>query len=275
MVVTVDKVLEEVTSALDVALDVEDLFGAVPARQRCWMDRYSGYGRTRGETAQATSRDFGDEPEGRSMRRWFFVRHGQTDWNRVGRAQGQSDPPLNKEGHRQAQAVAARLKRADFVAAYTSDLGRAVDTAAPIMRGRDAPMIHRIDLREKHFGEWEGMTFDEVRRKYPRMYERLFDEKPEFAPPGGESDMALRARAVAAFARIAYRHSGTEGNVLVVSHGGTLRAMIVSMLGLPIDAMWRFRLSNAGLSIVTVFDEGSATLDLLNDTSHLGAGFDV
>ena len=116
------------------------------------------------------------------MRRWFLVRHGQTEWNRVGRAQGQADPPLNREGLEQADAVGARLAPVAFEAAYCSDLRRAADTAAPVMRGRDAPITYRRDLREKSFGEWEGMTYEEVRRRHPRMLEELFDERPDFAP---------------------------------------------------------------------------------------------
>lgn len=209
------------------------------------------------------------------MLRWFLVRHGETEWNRVGRAQGQSDPPLNQEGREQAEAVAIRLAPVAFEAAYSSDLRRAADTALPVMRGRDTPIVYRRDLREKSFGEWEGMTYEELQLRYPAMLEELFDERPAFAPPGGESDLELFARAAGAAAGIAGRHAGTDGNILVVSHGGTLRAMMVSMLGLPVESMWRIRLSNAGLSIVTTFDEGGATIDLLNDTSHLGPGFDA
>ena len=209
------------------------------------------------------------------MQRWFLVRHGQTEWNRVGRAQGQSDPPLNQIGQEQAEAVAVRLTPASFEAAYSSDLRRAADTAAPVIRGRDTQIVYRRDLREKSFGEWEGMTYEEVQRRYPRKLEELFDEKPAFAPPGGESDLDLFARAAGAVARISGRHAGADGNILVVSHGGTLRAMMVSMLGLPVESMWRLRLSNAGLSVITTFDEGGATIDLLNDTSHLGPGFDA
>ena len=207
------------------------------------------------------------------MRRWFLVRHGQTEWNRVGRAQGQADPPLNQEGLEQAEAVGARLAPVGFDAAYSSDLIRAADTAAPVMRGRDAPITYRRDLREKSFGEWEGMTYEEIRRRYPRMLEELFDERPDFAPPGGESDRTLLNRAAGAVARIGARHKGAGGNLLVVAHGGILRAMIVSMLGLAAGDMWRLRLSNAGLSVVTVYEGGGVTLDLLNDTSHLGPGF--
>lgn len=212
---------------------------------------------------------------GMRMRRWFLVRHGQTEWNRVGRAQGQANPPLNREGFEQAEAVGVRLAPVAFEAAYSSDLRRAVDTAEPVMRGRDAPITYRRDLREKSFGEWEGMTYEELRRRYPRMLEKLFDERPDFSPPGGESDRALLNRAAGAVARIGARHDGAGGNLLVVSHGGTLRAMMVSMLGLPVGAMWRLRLSNAGLSVVTVYEGGGATLDLLNDTSHLGSGLDA
>ena len=209
------------------------------------------------------------------MLRWFLVRHGETEWNRVGRAQGQADPPLNQEGREQAEAVAARLDTVVFEAAYSSDLRRAADTAAPVMRGRDMPIVYRRDLREKSFGEWEGMTYEELQLRYPAMLEELFEERPSFAPPGGESDLELFARAAGAAARIAGRHAGTNGNILVVSHGGTLRAMMASTLGLPVESMWRLRLSNTGLSVITTFDEGGATIDLLNDTSHLGPGFDA
>ena len=209
------------------------------------------------------------------MLRWFLVRHGETEWNRVGRAQGQADPPLNQEGREQAEAVAARLAPVAFEAAYSSDQRRAAETALPVMRGRDTPIVRRPDLREKSFGEWEGMTYEDLQLRYPAMLEELFDERPAFAPPGGESDLELFARAAGAAARIAGRHAGTDGNILVVSHGGTLRAMMVSMLGLPVESMWRLRLSNAGLSVITTFEEGGATIDLLNDTSHLGPGFDV
>ena len=209
------------------------------------------------------------------MLRWFLVRHGETEWNRVGRAQGQADPPLNDAGQAQAVAVAVRLATVAFEAAYSSDLRRAAETAAPVMRGRDTPIVYRHDLREKSFGQWEGITYEELQLRYPAMLEELFDERPAFAPPGGESDLELFARAAAAAAGIAERHAGTDGNILVVSHGGTLRAMMVSMLGLPVESMWRIRLSNAGLSVMTTFDEGGATVDLLNDTSHLGPGFDA
>ncbi len=210
------------------------------------------------------------------VHRWFLVRHGETEWNRVGRAQGHADPPLNRRGRSQARKAAERLAGTSFQAVYVSDLQRALDTAKPIIgAGQDDRLVALPGLREKDFGEWEGLTHQEVQSGYPLLYERMFEEGPGFAPPGGESDESFFRRISAIVEGIGNSRSNTDGNLLLVAHGGTLRAVIVELLGLPTESMWRFRLSNAGLSIVTVFGDGSGVLDLLNDTSHLGEGFDV
>ena len=207
--------------------------------------------------------------------RWFLVRHGETEWNRAGRAQGHSDPPLNGTGRAQARQVGDRLAGTGFEAAYASDLQRAMETARGIISGTPASLVTLAELREKNFGEWEGLTHQEVKSRDPLLYERMFHEGATFAPPGGESDRSFFDRVSSTVAGIRNARPETGGNLLVVAHGGTLRAMIVDLLGLPSSSMWRFRLANAGLSIVTVFGDGNATLDLLNDTSHLGAGFDA
>ena len=105
------------------------------------------------------------------MGRWFLVRHGETDWNAAGRAQGQSQVPLNAAGRAQARALAARLRPLRFTAAYASDLCRVTATAAAILHGRELPLVTLPALREKSFGEWEGMTFAEVETRYPRNAE--------------------------------------------------------------------------------------------------------
>ena len=101
------------------------------------------------------------------MGRWFLVRHGETDWNAAGRAQGQSQVPLNAAGRAQARALATRLRPLRFSAAYASDLRRVTETAAAILYGRDLPLVPSPALREKCFGEWEGMTFAELEARYP------------------------------------------------------------------------------------------------------------
>ena len=201
--------------------------------------------------------------------KWFLVRHGETTWNDEGRAQGQSDTPLNARGRAQAALTGTRLAPLEFEAAYSSDLQRVVHTAEAIMDGRDMPFTKMKSLREKAFGEWEGLTFEEVERSHPSMFRRLFDEDIEFAPPGGESDIQLYARMKATADELIERHADSEGNILVVGHGGSLRGLIVSMMDMPAEYMWRLRLSNCSITVVNIFD-GGAALELLNDTSHLG-----
>lgn len=200
--------------------------------------------------------------------RWFLVRHGETEWNEQGRAQGQHDTPLNTKGRAQAELAAARLAPIEFEAAYSSDLQRVVHTAEPIMRGRSAPLVKMASLREKSFGDWEGKTFAEVEQSHPSLFRRLFDEDVEFAPPGGESDLQLHARLKSAADELLARHADSEGNILVAAHGGSLRGLITAMMGMPAEYMWRLRLSNCGITVINTFD-GGAALELLNDTSHL------
>lgn len=204
------------------------------------------------------------------MGRWFLVRHGQTDWNAAGRAQGQLPAPLNATGHAQAQAIAARLRPERFTAVYASDLRRVTQTAAPIMRGRNVPLTTLPALREKSLGVWEGLTFAEIEAKYADQYAALFSGDDSWAPPGGESDRQLFERVAAGVERLLETHGRDEGDLLVVAHGGSLCAAVVRLLELPAASMPRFRLDNCGLSVITVFDDGGAALDLLNDTNHLG-----
>jgi len=204
--------------------------------------------------------------------RWYLVRHGETGWNRESRFQGQADPPLNDAGRTQARAVAQRLAGFSFAAAYASDLCRVTETAAAVARGRELPVTELAELREKRFGEWEGLTYIEAEARDPERYHRIFRAPAydgEIAPPGGESDLQMLRRVSEAAGRLRDAPGGRGKNVLIVGHGGSLCALIVTLLGLPARAIWRFRMSNCGLSQVTVFGDGAATLDLFNDTGHL------
>lgn len=206
--------------------------------------------------------------------RWVLVRHGETEWNNEGRAQGQADTPLNMRGQAQAELVGTRLAVVDFAAAYSSDSQRAVNTAAPIMRNRKITLNKMETLREKHFGDWEGMTFAEIEVAHPEMFRRLFDEDIYFSPENGESDMALYQRIQAVADQLLQAHAGDDNSsVLVVAHGGSLRALIACLLKMPAQYMWRLKLANCGITVVSVYDDGGVTLDLLNDTSHLGDCF--
>ena len=202
----------------------------------------------------------------------YLIRHGETDWNKQNRAQGRSDRPLNETGAAQARALADSLSNVAFSGAFASDMRRAVETARPVLAGRDLRLTTLSELREQNFGDWEGLDRHQVASRYPEEYRELMAGAGEFAPPGGETDTEFLGRVSRAVSKLGDLRSRGEENLLVATHGGVVRAMIVHLLGLEAGALWRFRLANGSLSIVTVFGDGRATLDLMNDTSHLGGG---
>ncbi|MBM4404586.1 MAG: histidine phosphatase family protein [Chloroflexi bacterium] len=201
------------------------------------------------------------------MGRWHLVRHGRTSWNADGRLQGHSDTPLGEEGRRQVQRLAARLSGKRFTAIYASDLTRAFTTAEILSGGRIAPVPVR-DLRETKHGVWEGLTFAEAQVKYPVEYAR-FMQSPDsgFAAPGGESILDVSRRVSVVMERIRSAHR-EEDDLLIVGHSGSVKVLAFALLGLPLAYYWRVRTEPASLSIINV-QQGAATLELWNDTSHL------
>ena len=156
------------------------------------------------------------------MTEFWLIRHGQTDWNLVGRFQGHTDIPLNSRGLDQARTLAAKLSREKFDAIYSSDLQRASQTAALVAQVLSLPVTFDTRLREISQGEWEGMSLAEVRRKYefdPAAAESSADSRA----PGGESVNEVAARMTAAAADIAVKHP--KERVLIVSHGLAVAAL--------------------------------------------------
>lgn len=145
----------------------------------------------------------------------LLARHGQTDWNRNRRLQGQADRPLDAVGRRQARKLATSLDGEAIDVIYSSDLQRARDTAAAVAGPRGLPVLEVPELREKDFGSWEGLTDIEIRERFPRSAFGSWGD--------GETTEAVTARVLDALAAIAVRHDGAT--VLVVSHGGPIAAV--------------------------------------------------
>jgi 2,3-bisphosphoglycerate-dependent phosphoglycerate mutase len=150
------------------------------------------------------------------MTELLLVRHGETDWNRDRRIQGHTDIPLNAAGLEQAQALAERLAETRLDAVYASDLARARDTAQTVADRHGIEVQVDGDLREKNFGSWEGLTDTEIGQRFPDAVRGRWGD--------GETTEQMAERAVAAVGRIRARHNGER--VLVVTHGGTLRAIL-------------------------------------------------
>ena len=202
------------------------------------------------------------------MGRWYLVRHGETDWNRSGRIQGHSDVPLSEHGKSQMKMLAKRLAGRSFSAVYTSDLSRAIESADTIAGTSEAVSQVDPDLREFSYGEWEGMTIEEVETKYPgSLTKRVGFGDNTFAALGGEDTAQILER-VKRFATKAIDRHDPDEYLLIVAHGGSIRALVVCLLGLPDDRFWRFQIDCGSLSIVSI-QHKSRVLELWNDTGHL------
>lgn len=193
-----------------------------------------------------------------------LVRHGVTEWNYDGRAQGRTDIPLSSEGLQQAEAVAARLAREPWDAIYSSTLSRARQTAEAIARLTGHEVRQDPRLVERHMGVTEGFTLYERRQRWPGA--NLMDLA------GVETDEAMALRAMAVLTEIAERHRGQR--VICVSHGGLIKAFVDTLPRLTDDAPQRIGVGNTAVAML-VYTDGQFTVQSLPDHSHLlGDGVD-
>ena len=202
---------------------------------------------------------------------FYFIRHGRTVWNEQGLMQGSGDSPLTEEGIKNAVKTGQALQNVDFIAAYSSCLQRTIDTANYIIGDRDIPLFQHRGLNEHYFGSWEG-TNVELIRPLPEFQQMINDPANYKAESnGGETYEQLAKRAIAALQDIIKVHQ--EGNILVVSHGHTLRLLIALLNG----ATWQnhrdkdksVSLLNTAISIMHYDSEKGFSLEKLNDTMHL------
>ncbi len=181
------------------------------------------------------------------------VRHGETTWNVTGRQQGHLDGELSELGVAQAQAVARGLGDDHFDALYSSDLGRAVQTAEVLGAQLGLEVVTDERLRERHLGCLQGMVMADFEREQPDLYARLRSDDPDFALPGGESAREVYDRSIACMNDLVRRHLGER--LLVVAHGGILGCFLRHALGLPIRGPRNYALYNAGINAFTIRDE--------------------
>lgn len=196
----------------------------------------------------------------------ILIRHGETAWNRERRMQGQTDTPLSSVGRLQAEAVGARLARHPFAALYSSDLARAWDTAAAISRASGRDIRREPALRERTFGMFEGLTYDEMALRYPDEHARFSARDPDYAVPGGESPRQFFERSLGCLERIAAAHAGAC--VVVVTHGLVLDTLHRAAHGMPLDAKREAPLLNASLNTFARATDGWREIGW-GDVAHL------
>lgn len=198
--------------------------------------------------------------------RLILVRHGMTEWNNEFRYQGHADINLNEEGFRQAEALREKLAGEKLAAVYSSDLSRAYNTAVVIVAPHGLPVQVCPDLREINFGAWEGLTYYDIEKNYPEQL-KIWRQTPHLLQvPEGETFPLIRDKACACAEKIIAKHM--DETVLIVTHGGTIAAMICGLLGQPLEKMWEYKQKNTAVNVLR-WEEGRFRLDVLNDVSHL------
>lgn len=203
----------------------------------------------------------------------YLIRHGQTDWNIQGKIQGSNDVALNQTGRSQARMLAKGMDSRPVARIYSSPQKRAVETARIIADRQHVDVYLVPGLVEVEFGLWEGMTWDEIKEKYPDEYEKWTLNPLEAGPPGGETRMQALKRSAQAIEDI-IALSGSNHDIAVVSHGATLAYVVAYLLR---DHPGGFEIIVENASITTI-GYNSVTQDCqllkVNETDHLGVSID-
>ena len=202
------------------------------------------------------------------MTQIVLIRHGRTALNREDRIRGQLDPPLDKRGLRDAERTARYVASCwPIVAVYASPLRRAIQTADAVARAQGLRSESFPPLLDLNFGDWQGLSFAEARERYPVLH-RAWHKSPQTVQfPGGESLDDVRSRVTAGLDELVARHPAVT--VAMIGHTVVNRVLLCAVLGLGNDRFWRIGQETCAVNVFTVADEGTKTLTLLNDTSHL------
>jgi|TARA_B110000977_G_scaffold197851_1_gene281422 probable phosphoglycerate mutase len=198
--------------------------------------------------------------------RIIAIRHGETDWNAATRIQGHTDIALNANGVEQARQLGAALANEEIDAVYASDLSRAADTAQAIATHHKLTVHTHTGLRERHFGYFEGLTWAAIEAKHPKDALAWRSRDTHFAPAGGESLVALKARVVNTLNELAAKHIGQH--IVIAAHGGILDQLYRLANNLDLQTKRDWHLGNAAVNRLLWTPE-SLSLVIWGDTGHL------
>lgn len=207
--------------------------------------------------------------------RFLLVRHGETDWNRAGKFQGQIDVPLNDNGRNQAGLAAEFLKTIEIDFAFTSPMSRPKETAQIILKDRSSLTLNEdADLREIGHGLWEGKFEAEIKAEYPGELERWQSQPESVQMPEGENLQDVWTRATAAWQRVLSQVGDRPQTGIVVAHDATNKVLLCNLLGLGLADIWKIKQGNGAVTVIDYPDgiAGQPVIQALNLTSHLSAG---
>lgn len=197
----------------------------------------------------------------------MLIRHGETEWNILGKFQGTTDIPLSDEGIRQAFLLKERLNN-DFDYIFSSPLKRAYETAKILCDGSKKQVNIVEEIREINFGQWEGLTIKDIREKYPDVFEEWRNDKKEGKFLGGDlSTLNASIRAKNCIMEIAKKYK--EKKVVIVAHGGIIKSGLIGIFQWDMSMYHKIALGNTCINTIIFNDNMSPTLLGLNDTNHI------
>ena len=208
--------------------------------------------------------------------RIFLVRHGETNWNKEGRFQGQIDIPLNENGKNQARKTFEYLKNISLNKAFSSSMNRPYETAQIILQHKKDLKIEKIDsLVEISHGLWEGKLESEIREEWPILLKNWHDKPEEVIMPEGESIKDVSERSIEAFKNICSSQKDND-LTLVVAHDAVNKTLICNILGINYSNIWMIKQGNGGITVIDLFNDPSKkpVISALNITTHLGGIID-
>ena len=219
------------------------------------------------QSAQRTSKNYGwTAPTGTATTMWL-LRHGETPLSVEKRFSGRGDPTLTDRGVAQAKAAAHRLAEHNIDAVISSPLRRAMQTAEAVAEAVGVDVAVEDGFVETDFGAWEGLTFAEVRSRWPDQMSAWL-ASPDVAPTDGEPFSETFERVRRARESVVARYAGRT--VVVVSHVTPIKVLLREALEAPSQVLYRLHLDTASLSLIDWWNDGPAVVRLFNDTSHLG-----
>ena len=207
--------------------------------------------------------------------RIILVRHGETEWNREGRFQGQIDIPLNKNGKKQALSAASYLSDICFNKAFSSAMKRPYETAQIILNNQKLNILKIEELVEISHGLWEGKLENEIKENWPKLLND-WHQNPEIVKmPEGESIKEVSERSIAAWQRICDNQNEDDIS-LVVAHDAVNKTLICKILGLNYSNIWMIKQGNGGITVIDIFHDPNKdnVVSALNITTHLGGILD-
>jgi len=196
----------------------------------------------------------------------LLVRHGQTNSNVTGFYMGWSDEDLSQVGYTEARRLSSRLASLPITSVYTSPLRRAYTTGAILAEPHELELKVLDDLIEIRLGDWQGLYVDEIKRRWPELWQQSRIDPSELTMPNGESFSQVTERAVRAFETVVGASRGKQA--VIVTHDVIVRVLVAHVLRVSNSIYRRFEINNASLTVIRVVN-GNSRLITLNDTSHL------